>query len=127
MTRAVIWSEILKSEKQYGQTTISLNGKSQITSELKTKNGSSPEVRLSFAKAKGPAVPSASVSWENESVILSYMQFETNYWKRRNQKENDSKETEPNIRISCSSLFHFPFAQLYRIRPKPTWVTLAFN
>ena len=42
--------------------TISLIGKSQIRSEFKTKNGSSLEVRISFAKAKGPAVPSGSVS-----------------------------------------------------------------
>ena len=44
------------------KSTISLNGKSQITSELRTKNGSLPEARISLARAKGPAVPSGSVS-----------------------------------------------------------------
>ena len=37
--------------------TISVKGKSQITSEFKTKKGSSFVVKISRDKAKGPAVP----------------------------------------------------------------------
>jgi hypothetical protein len=37
----------------------------QMTSELRTKNGESSFARMSRAKARGPAVPRGSVSTEN--------------------------------------------------------------
>ena len=46
-----------------------LERKSQMTSELRTKKGSSEEVKISRANAKGPAVPSGSDSCENVSVM----------------------------------------------------------
>lgn len=54
------------------KSTISLKGKSQMTSELRTKKGSSDEVRMSFAKANGPAVPRGSDSCENDRVMPIY-------------------------------------------------------
>lgn len=40
-----------------------------MTSELRTKNGSLEEVSISFARARGPAVPNGSVSWEKVKVM----------------------------------------------------------
>uniref|UniRef100_A0AAG5CZY0 Uncharacterized protein n=1 Tax=Anopheles atroparvus TaxID=41427 RepID=A0AAG5CZY0_ANOAO len=49
----------------------SLNGKSQMMSELSTKNGSVLSESIDLASASGPAVPSGSVSWEKISFTPS--------------------------------------------------------
>lgn len=52
----------------------SLNGYSQVTSELRTKNGESSLLRVSAASFRGPAVPRGSVS--TEKVMLIPKRFE---------------------------------------------------
>uniref|UniRef100_A0A0A9D1N0 Uncharacterized protein n=1 Tax=Arundo donax TaxID=35708 RepID=A0A0A9D1N0_ARUDO len=50
----------------------SANGYSLMTSLLRTKNGSpDPSASLSLARARGPAVPKGSVSWEHVIVMPS--------------------------------------------------------
>ena len=48
-----------------------LKGKSQMTSLLSTKNGSSSLARMSLDRARGPAVPRGSFSWEKVMEIPS--------------------------------------------------------
>jgi hypothetical protein len=47
-----------------------------MTSELRTKKGESSLARMSFAKARGPAVPRGSVS--TEKVIFTL--YISSYW-----------------------------------------------
>ena len=51
--------------------TICLKGKSQITSEFKTKKGSLFDARMCSANLMGPAVPNGSSSSENVIWIPS--------------------------------------------------------
>lgn len=52
--------------------TICAKGKSQMTSELSTKKGSSLEARVDCASLMGPAVPSGSSSSENVISMPSW-------------------------------------------------------
>lgn len=52
----------------------SANGYSLMTSLLRTKKGSpEPSISLSLARARGPAVPSGSVSWEQVILMPSLL------------------------------------------------------
>ena len=48
-----------------------MKGKSQMTSLLSTKKGSSSLAKMSLDRAKGPAVPRGSFSWEKVMEIPS--------------------------------------------------------
>lgn len=53
----------------------SLNGYSQVTSELRTKKGESSLRRVSAASFRGPAVPRGSVSTEKVMLIPKRLEY----------------------------------------------------